>query len=146
MQRDAAGFAQYDHRELDVRQQIEIFVIFVGTAFAFADLLLGFDELDTLDPFYHFIAELVLHPQPQRRTMKGGERLAIHLERKQALRFERVFQGLRVVIRGGIEDGPKNKMRSSRPMAWVGRARSTFSSEGRPIAQCLSIPGCNDAW
>ena len=45
----------------DIGQQVEIFVILVFAAFSFAKHLLRFDELDTLDPFNHLVAQLVLY-------------------------------------------------------------------------------------
>jgi serine/threonine protein kinase len=50
----------------DVRQQVEILIVFVLAAFSFAKHLFRLDELDTLDPFDHLVAKLILHSQPQR--------------------------------------------------------------------------------
>lgn len=66
-----------DH--LDVREQIEVFVILVFTALAEADGLLRFDEFNPLDPLHHFVTKLVFNPQPQWSAIHFGQRLAIHL-------------------------------------------------------------------
>jgi len=52
--------------------------------------------------FDHLVAELVLCPQPQGRTIHDRQRLAIHLVGEQTLRLERVLEVLRV-IRSAIE-------------------------------------------
>jgi len=53
----------------DIGQQVEVFVVLVLTTFPVAQQLLRFDELDTLDPFDHLVAKLVLDSQPQRRAI-----------------------------------------------------------------------------
>jgi hypothetical protein len=50
----------------DIRKQIEILVIFVLAALAFADQFLGLDELDAFDPYDHLVAKLILNAQPER--------------------------------------------------------------------------------
>ena len=57
------------NRDSDVRKQIEVLVVFVLAALAFADRLLGLDELDAFDPFDHLVAKLILDAQPQRRPV-----------------------------------------------------------------------------
>ena len=52
----------------DVGQQVEIFVVFVLATFSFAKHLFRLDELNTLDPFDHLVAKLILHSQPQGRS------------------------------------------------------------------------------
>ncbi len=64
---------------LDVRKQIEVFVIFVFAALAEPDGLLRFDEFDPLDPLDHFVAKLVFNPQPQWSSIDLRQWLAIHL-------------------------------------------------------------------
>jgi len=48
----------------NIGQQVEIFIVLVFAAFSFAKHLLRLDELDTLDPFDHLVAKLVLYAQP----------------------------------------------------------------------------------
>lgn len=60
----------------DVRQQIEIFVIFVFPAFAFAKLLFGFNELDPCDPLDHLVSELIFRAQAEGRAIFGRQRIA----------------------------------------------------------------------
>jgi hypothetical protein len=75
-----AGMSEIPFRDhLDVRKQIEVFVIFVFAALAEADGLLRFDEFDALDPLDHFVAKLVFNPQPQWSSIDLGQWLAIHL-------------------------------------------------------------------
>ena len=44
----------------DVRQQIEVFVIFILAAFSRAEQLFRLDELNPFDPLDHLVAKLVL--------------------------------------------------------------------------------------
>lgn len=46
----------------NVRQQIEVFFVLVGTALALAEQVLRANELDTFDPFDHFVSKLILDP------------------------------------------------------------------------------------
>jgi hypothetical protein len=64
---------------LDVREQIEVFIVFVLATLAATDGLLRFDEFNPLDPLHHFVAKLVLDPQPQWSSVGLGKGLAIHL-------------------------------------------------------------------
>ena len=48
--------------ESNVRQQIEVFFVLVGTALALADQVLRANELDTFDPFDHLVSKLILDP------------------------------------------------------------------------------------
>ena len=56
-------------RASDVGQQVEIFVVLVFAALAFAKPFLRLDKLNTLDPFDHLVAKLVLHSQSQGRSI-----------------------------------------------------------------------------
>jgi hypothetical protein len=47
---------------LDVREQIEVFVVFVLATLAETDGLLRFDEFDPLDPFDHFCCQVGFQP------------------------------------------------------------------------------------
>jgi len=47
----------------NVGQQVEVLIILVLASLTEADLLLGFNELDPIDPLHHLVAELVLNPQ-----------------------------------------------------------------------------------
>lgn len=53
----------------DVRQQIEVLVVFIRSAFAFADLLFGFNEFNTFNPLDHLVSQLILYAQPQRSAI-----------------------------------------------------------------------------
>ncbi|MCU1330096.1 MAG: hypothetical protein JWN34_5466 [Bryobacterales bacterium] len=44
---------------LYVRQQIEVFIIFVPATLTQADVLLRLDEFGSLDPFDHLVAKLI---------------------------------------------------------------------------------------
>jgi len=55
------------------------------TPFALMDRPDMLRELDRLDPFDHFEAELILDPQPQRRSMQVAERFVVHFVRQQGL-------------------------------------------------------------
>src|SRR5689334_5884506 len=72
-----------DSHLLYIRQEIEVFVVLVLAAFAFSQQLLGGDELDALDPFDHFVAELVFDAEPERRAVDLGEPAAVHVGREQ---------------------------------------------------------------
>jgi len=48
-------------RQLDIRQEVEVFLIFVHPAVAFTDGLLRLDEANLTNPFDHFEAELIFN-------------------------------------------------------------------------------------
>jgi hypothetical protein len=54
---------------LYVREQVEVFIIFVRSALAFTKTLFRFDEFNSLDPFGHFVPELVLYAQWEKSTI-----------------------------------------------------------------------------
>ena len=71
--------AQRAHRDVylpkssDVREQIEVFIVFVLAALAEADGLLRLDEFDSLDPLDHLVAKLIFDAQPQWRSIDLGQ-------------------------------------------------------------------------
>src|SRR5665213_2274924 len=83
----------------DVRQKIEVFIVFVRSSLALAKFFFGFDELDPLNPLDHLVSQLVFDPQPQRSAMLAGQRIAVHPVGEDALRFQYVLQVLRIVVR-----------------------------------------------
>ena len=93
----------------NVGQQVEIFVVFVFAAFSFAKHLFRLDELDTLDPFDHLVAKLVLDSQPQGRSIYLRKPLPVHLRGQQTLRFQQILQALRVVIGAAVESFAKGE-------------------------------------
>jgi len=97
----------------DVWKQIEILIIFVCAALTFSDQLFRFDKLDALDPLHHLVTELIFHAQAKGRAIYLGESAVIHLERQNTLRFEKVFDKLRVVIDAAEERGPERKESSN---------------------------------
>src|SRR5438067_7870026 len=62
----------------DVGQLAEVLVVFVVAPFALADGPQALNELNGLDPFHHFEAELVLDPQSQRRPVQLAQRREVH--------------------------------------------------------------------
>src|SRR5437660_3194342 len=87
----------------NVRQYIEVFVIFVFSSLAEPDLLFRFDEFDAFDPLDHLVSKLILNPQPKRRSIYFRKRLAVHLESDKALRLENILDQLRIVIETAVE-------------------------------------------
>jgi hypothetical protein len=53
--------------------------IFPEAAFTALNTSVAIDGVNAHDVFGHLVAELTLHPQPQRRTMRHSQRLAIQL-------------------------------------------------------------------
>src|SRR5579862_980747 len=92
-----------EHSGSDVWKQIEVQIVFVRSALAFADLLFGLNELYSFNPLHHLVTQLILHSQPQRRAILFPERRAVHLISKQALRLQNVIQALRTVIRPAVQ-------------------------------------------
>src|SRR6185437_245917 len=97
------------HVQSDVRQLVEVLIIFVRPPLAFAYLLLGFNELYSFNPFDHLIAKLVLNPQPERSAVLFREWRSVHLRSKQAFRFKDILQTLRVVILATIQASTKGE-------------------------------------
>ena len=131
----------------DVRQQIEVLVVFVLAAFSFADRLLRFDELDALDPLDHLVAKLVFDAQPQRRSVHLGQRLARSSRSQHAFRLEHVFDA--VACRNTRRRRASLAKREKRDDLGVRLRPDELdqrpSSERRPTSQCRSTPGCSDA-
>jgi len=87
----------------DVGQQVEIFVVFVLAAFPFTEELFGFDKVYALDPFDHFVAELIFHAKAERSAVNERKRLAIHARSQKALRLEEIFDALCVVVLAAVK-------------------------------------------
>ena len=84
--------------------------------------------------------------QSHRSSIDVRERSMIHLERQQTHRFEDIFQTLCLVITAAVQSVAK-RVKTTVWAAGVGFTRSTSVFIGTPsIAQCLSSPGCSDAW
>ena len=56
-------------RRLGIGQQVEVFIVLIFAAKSLADVLVGIEELDLANPFYHLVAQLIFDPQPQRRAL-----------------------------------------------------------------------------
>ena len=67
----------------DVREQIEVFIVFVLAALSEADGLFRFDEFDSLNPLDHLVAKLIFNAQPQWRSIDLGQ-AAFHSSQWQA--------------------------------------------------------------
>ena len=52
--------------------------IIAPTALSLADLLEARDKFDAVDPFGHFISQLIFHSQPQRCPVRDWQRLTVH--------------------------------------------------------------------
>lgn len=51
--------------------------------------LVGFNELDALNPLDHLVSELVLDGPPEGRSIHGGRWLAVHFKREHTFRLQR---------------------------------------------------------
>ena len=71
-----------EYTGLNVRQEIEVFVIFVLPAVAFAHGGRRFNKADLAYPFHHFESELVLNAKTQRSSMDLRKRRVVHLVRE----------------------------------------------------------------
>ena len=81
----------------DVRQEIEVFFVFIHSAVTPADHLLRLDEAYSADLLDHFEPELVLDTQSERCTVNERQGRVVHFVGKQALGLDHVLEALGIV-------------------------------------------------
>ena len=76
---------QYSSSNLNGCVLAVVLKVFTPAPLALAYILIALDELDRGQPLHHLEPELRLHPQPQRRPMRNGQPLTVHLVGKERL-------------------------------------------------------------
>src|SRR5258708_7216315 len=74
-------------------------------AFAAGDLGKAIQGLDAVDVFGVLVADMTLHPQPQRRTMSDRQGFAVHPVSHNGLRMEGVEQVEGFVVKPAVVGG-----------------------------------------
>lgn len=84
---------------LQMLQQIEVQIVLVCSALAFADLFFGLNEFYSFNPLDRLVAQLILYAQPQRSPILVPER--------RPLGLQNIIQALGTVIRSTVQSGAK---------------------------------------
>jgi len=53
----------------NVGKDVKVFIVLIFASFSLAESFLRFDEFNALNPFYHFIPELIFNAQSQRSAI-----------------------------------------------------------------------------